>query len=74
MDHSIVPQHILAMLELYHGEQEYRDYILKVLNDSRDGQRLGFPYPVAKYLILQLAAHDAEFPQFIPKPKPWEIA
>lgn len=74
MDHSItLPKHIQANLDYSYATKDYRIYITQLLNDSRDGQRQGFPPNIAKHLFNLLLEHDREFPQFVPPLKPWEI-
>ena len=73
MDHGItLPEHIELQLHYLYATKDYRIYINQLLNESRDGKRQGFPPQVAKHLFQLLQAHDAEFPHYIPKPKPWD--
>ncbi len=73
MDHSVtLPKHIQANLDFTYATKDYRIYINQLLNDSRDGKRQGFPPQVAKHLFYLLQEHDTKFPQYIPKPKPWD--
>ena len=75
MDHSVkLPQHIELQLFYLYATRDYRVYINQLLQDSRDGQRQGFPPHIAKHLFNLLQEHDREFPQFVPQLKPWDIA
>lgn len=59
--------HIIETIGLYWGNVECRDYILYLLNDSRDGIRNGFEFKTASELIFLLNVHDIRYPEFVPK-------
>ena len=46
------------------GTRECRTLLMSLLNDSRDGNRAGFPVSVGQTIIALLNAHDEKFPQF----------
>ncbi|THF61650.1 hypothetical protein [Pseudothauera rhizosphaerae] len=54
----------LAKIEQTWGTRECRQFISRVLNDSRDGGRQGFPPEHARTLMALFMEHDREFPAF----------
>ena len=63
---------IARMLELLWGSDMFNDYVDNILNDTRDGQRQGFPKPVFEALNGLKLSHMRLFPQFIKKRDPTE--
>lgn len=64
--------HIAPKIELLWGHKECNVFISRLLMDTRDGTRQGFPHEVAKALTKLMLRHDEEFPQFIEKQtSPW---
>lgn len=57
--------HISEALELLWGTKEYAAYIYKLLTDTRDGKRNGFPHEVADALFKLSNFHNDEFPEFV---------
>lgn len=53
--------HIGEKLELLWGYEEFSRYILKLLNDSRDGKREGLPTEIASALLKLMLIHDKIF-------------
>jgi len=53
---------IAAQIELFWGHEGFDVVINKMMNDTRDGQRAGFPPPVSEALIKLLAEHSQTFP------------
>ncbi|WPL15674.1 hypothetical protein Thiowin_00583 [Thiorhodovibrio winogradskyi] len=46
------------------GTRDARDFIKTLMNDSREGARLGFSLEHASTLFALLIEHDEQFPQF----------
>jgi hypothetical protein len=55
--------HIRQLDELW-GTRDGREFITRLLNDTRDGTRRGFPSDHAKTIVRLLLEHDRAFPQF----------
>ena len=55
--------HIGEKLEWLWGYEEFSKYIIKLINDSRDGEREGLPREIASALIRLIAIHDEMFPR-----------
>ena len=55
--------HLVQIDELW-GTRDCREYINRLMNDTRDGQRRGFPGDHARTILLLLLEHDRVFPQF----------
>ena len=55
---------IARMLELLWGSDMFNEYVDNILNDTRDGQRQGFPKTVFESLNKLKLSHDRLFPQF----------
>lgn len=56
---------IARMLALLWGSDMFKEYVNNILNDTRDGTRLGFSKPVYEALSRLLLVHDRYFPQFV---------
>ena len=54
--------HIGKSIDLMWGTPECSMYINRLMNDTRDGQRQGFPSEVASALFKLLNVHDSVFP------------
>ena len=54
--------HISHKLELLWGHKECADFLHSLFHDTRDGQRQGFPKPVASALFKLMTLHDELFP------------
>lgn len=67
MTYQTLYDRIKASVELFWGSAYLREYILHLLNDSRDGARQGLPPIVSTYLLTQLREHDASYPEFVPE-------
>ena len=52
------------MLELLWGSDMFSEYLNNILNDTRDGQRQGFPKPIFEALSRLKVSHSRFFPQF----------
>lgn len=65
--------HIGVKLKAIWGYPEFYQYVNKLMNDTRDGHRQGFPLEVASGLFRLYNKHDTEFPQWIPKGDKWEF-
>ena len=46
------------------GSKECREELIKLITDTRNGTRQGFPPDIAAAIIRILSMHDAEFPQW----------
>ena len=57
--------HIGKKIEFLWGNPEFNDLLNRLINDTRDGAREGFPKPVASALLRLSILHDAEFPQYV---------
>lgn len=55
--------HLRRIDELW-GTRDCREFINRLMNDTRDGQRRGFPGDHARTILRLLVEHDHEFPQF----------
>lgn len=55
---------IARMLELLWGSDMFDEYVNNILNDTRDGQRQGFPKPILEALIGLQLTHQRLFPHF----------
>lgn len=44
------------------GTEECRNYLMNLINDSRDGSRQGFSPLIGKEIVLLLLEHDVRFP------------
>jgi hypothetical protein len=54
--------HIANMIELTGGTVEFNRFLDKIMSDTRDGQREGFPKDVASALLRLSIKHDVDFP------------
>jgi hypothetical protein len=55
---------IYKALALFWGEREFIPYVEKLLSDTRDGDRAGFPSNIADSFVELQNMHNKEFPQF----------
>lgn len=55
--------HLRQIDELW-GTRDCREFIKRLMNDTRDGHRRGFPGDQARTILRLLMEHDREFPQF----------
>ncbi|NMF87423.1 hypothetical protein [Aromatoleum petrolei] len=55
--------HLGRIDELW-GTRDCREFINRLMNDTREGQRRGFPGDHARTILRLLLEHDREFPQF----------
>lgn len=53
---------IARMLELLWGSEMFNEYVNNLMNDTRDGQRQGFPKPVTEAMIGLQLTHLRLFP------------
>ena len=54
--------HISKKIEVTWGHKECSEFINRLLTDSRDGKRQGFPPEVGKALFKLMALHDELYP------------
>ena len=54
--------HIAKAIELTWGTVEFNRFLDKIMSDTRDGAREGFPKDVASALLRLSIKHDAVFP------------
>ena len=59
--------HIGKKIAFLWGQSEFNQMLCNLINDTRDGNRQGFPKPVASALLRLSMLHDAEFPQLVSK-------
>lgn len=62
--------HVGKNIRLLWGHPELVTYIDKLLADTRNGQRRGFPDDVHDSMLRLLEQHDRAFPQREPPPNP----
>lgn len=55
--------HLVRIDETW-GTRGCREYINRLMNDTRDGRRRGFPGDHARTILRLLMEHDQEFPEF----------
>lgn len=55
--------HLKKIDELW-GTRDCRQFIVRLMNDTRDGTRRGFPGDHARTILRLLIEHDRTFPQF----------
>lgn len=56
--------HIAVKIRTLWSTKECRTLLMSLLNDSREGNRAGFPHSIGKIIFSLLKDHDAKFPQF----------
>lgn len=61
---------IAKILELLWASNMFCEYIDNLLNDTRDGQRQGFPKPIFNALVGLKISHMRFYPQFDKKQDP----
>lgn len=54
----------LAQIDEMWGTRDCREFINRLMNDTRDGKRRGFPGDHARTILRLLMEHDQEFPEF----------
>lgn len=54
----------LAKLDELWGSRDAREFIVRLMNDTREGKRRGFPGKHARTILRLLIEHDQQFPQF----------
>lgn len=57
--------HIGKKISFLWGHTEFNDMIVNLMDDTRDGQRSGFPIEFAGALLRLSMLHDKEFPEFV---------
>ncbi len=65
MDISLLEEdfpHIHQAITMCWGSRELNIYLEKLMLDTRDGARAGFPREVARLIVKVQEAHEAEFP------------
>lgn len=55
--------HLQKIDELW-GTRDCREFITRLMNDTRDGRRRGFPGDYARTILRLLIEHDRLFPEF----------
>lgn len=55
---------IADSIELFWGHDGFDEIISKLIKDSRDGERQGFPNEVSTALFKLMSLHDSSYPQF----------
>lgn len=55
--------HLRQIDELW-GTRDGRQFLTRLLNDTRDGTRRGFPAEHARTIVRMLLEHDRAFPEF----------
>lgn len=55
--------HLVKIDELW-GTRECREFIVRLMNDTREGKRRGFPGSHARTILRLLIEHDQIFPEF----------
>jgi hypothetical protein len=65
--------HIGQVIELLWGEKEFNSYVLKLMNDTRNGERAGFPVEVASALLSLSLEHDFYYPHHTTTPSIWNL-
>jgi len=68
--HSAFP-HVGENLRLYWGKREFAPYMHKLLHDTRDGARRGFPMSMLLALHSLAELHDRAYPHLIPAGDLW---
>ena len=56
------------------GSDECREYMVGLIVERERPQRDGFPFEIIELLHGILVAHDDAFPEFKPRPSPWDYA
>jgi hypothetical protein len=54
--------HIAKSVELFWGTVDFNRFLDKIMSDTRDGHRVGFPKDVASALLRLSIKHDSSFP------------
>ncbi|NMG77333.1 hypothetical protein [Aromatoleum diolicum] len=54
----------LAQIDELWGTRDCREFINRLMNDTRDGKRRGFPGDHARTILRLLMEHDRQFPEF----------
>lgn len=62
--------HIGKNIRLLWGHPEFSIYVAKLMADTRNGQRRGFPDEVHDAMLRLLEQHDREHPRPPDKPNP----
>ncbi|WP_222948174.1 hypothetical protein [Thauera sedimentorum] len=59
----------LRKIDLIWGTRECRDYVFRLMTDTRGGTRQGFPREHALTIMSLLMEHDRHFPEFEKEPR-----
>lgn len=54
----------LAKIDELWGTRDCREFIVRLMNDTREGARRGFPGDHARTILQLLIEHDKSYPQF----------
>lgn len=54
----------LARIDELWGTRDCREFIVRLMNDTREGSRRGFPGKHARTILRLLIEHDQRFPEF----------
>lgn len=65
--------HIGKNIRLLWGHPEFSMYVSKLMADTRNGQRRGFPDDVHDAMLRLLAQHDRDFPRKDTPPDPKDL-
>ena len=63
--------HIVKIIDVLWGSKECQQYLLKLILDTRDGSRAGFPYSAFKDIGQLIVIHDELFPKYAPEGEKW---
>lgn len=64
--------HVAEKLELFWGTEFFSEYVNKLMLDTRDGTRQGFPRGVGNAIAALLKMHEEQYPSKV-KHDPWDI-
>ncbi len=59
----------LRQIDLIWGSRECRNFIFRLMTDTRGGTRQGFPAEHAMTIMSLLLEHDRRFPEFEQEPR-----
>lgn len=55
--------HIAKSLVLFWGTSMFQEYTAKILTDTRDGTRAGFPFETLQMLFKLIGEHRKKYPE-----------
>ena len=64
--------HVASKIRTFWGTERCREYLADIMRQSDRPNRQGFPPYVFRTLFDLYELHDIEYPEFRPRPSPWD--